>query len=250
MKAIFYLRSILMTIIFFVVTVFFSICGVLNFLIFDHRKLHDLIISSWARCSCFIFNVTVVIHNPENKPKAGTVFLFNHSSFFDIFALAGVIPEVRFGAKTELFKIPLFGSAMKSAGTLPIARGSRDEVFKVYSEARIRVQQNEKFALAPEGGRFYGENLSPFKSGPFIFAITSGAIISPIIITGAYEVLPKKKFLANTDRWHRQIDLYFLKPHAVDGLTIESRQDLQKMIYDQMNAKWTESNQNLTTSQL
>lgn len=227
-----------MTLVFILFTMFFSVCGISNFLTFNNKKLHDLIISTWAKWACFVFNVKVNLHNPENIPQQGCVFLFNHSSFFDIFALAGAIPDVRFGAKIELFSIPLFGSAMKSAGTLPIARGSREEVFKVYSAARGRIQNNEKFALSPEGGRFYGENLSPFKAGPFVFAITSGAVVAPLIIKGAYEVLPKKNFIANTDRWKREIDIYFLKPHLVEGYTNETRQDLQKIVYDQMNSKW------------
>lgn len=239
MKLIFLIRSILMTFIFVVLTIFFSICGILNFLTFNNKKLHDKIISNWARLVCLIFNVKVVLHNPENIPQQGCVFLFNHTSFFDIFALAGSIPDVRFGAKIELFSIPLFGAAMKSAGTLPIARGSREEVFKVYSSARPRIQNNEKFALSPEGGRFYGENLSSFKAGPFVFAITSGAVIAPLIIKGAYEVMPKNKMLSNTDRWQRVIDIYFLKPHSVEGYTNENRQELQKIVYDQMNSKWT-----------
>jgi 1-acyl-sn-glycerol-3-phosphate acyltransferase len=238
MKALFFIRSLLMTLVFLVMTILYSVCGILNFLTVNNKKLHDKIISTWARMTCVIFNVKVNVHNPENIPKQGCVFLFTHSSFFDIFALASAIPDVRFGAKIELFSIPIFGSAMKSAGTLPIARGSREEVFKVYSAARVRIQNNEKFALSPEGGRFYGEKLFPFKAGPFVFAMTSGALIAPIIIKGAYQVLPKKKFIANTDRWQREIDLYFLKPHKVEGYTNDNRQELQKIVYDQMNAKW------------
>jgi 1-acyl-sn-glycerol-3-phosphate acyltransferase len=240
MKIIFTLRSIAMTFVFILVTMFLSTCGVINFLTFNNKKVHDEIISKWARLTCFIFNIKIKMHNPENIPSTGCVFLFNHSSFFDIFALASLIPDVRFGAKIELFSIPLFGSAMKSAGTLPIARGSREEVFKVYSEARVRIQNDEKFALSPEGGRFMGENLSPFKSGPFIFAITSGAMVAPIIIKGAYEALPKNKVLTNTDQWSRVIDVYFLKPHSVEGYSNDNRQELQKIVYDQMNSKWTE----------
>ncbi len=239
MKIIFFIRSALMTLVFVGMTIFFSLCGILNFLTIDNKKLHDKIISTWAHTACVIFNVKVNVHNPENIPQQGCVFVFTHSSFFDIFALASAIPEVRFGAKIELFSIPLFGSAMKSAGTLPIARGSREEVFKVYSAARVRIQNNEKFALSPEGGRFYGQNLFPFKAGPFVFAITSGAVIAPVIIKGAYEVLPKNKFIANTDCWYREIDLYFLKPYSVEGYTIYNRHELQKAVYDQMNAKWT-----------
>jgi 1-acyl-sn-glycerol-3-phosphate acyltransferase len=239
MKIIFFIRSVLMTIVFLLMTIFFSVCAIINSLTFNNTKSQDEIISCWARFACFIFNVKVNVHNTENIPDQGCVFLFNHTSFFDVIALAAAIPDVRFGAKIELFSIPIFGAAIRRLGTLPIARGSREEVFKVYSAARARVLNNEKFALSPEGGRFYGENLFPFKAGPFVFAITSGAVIAPIIIKGAYEALPKKKFISNADHWRREIDIYFLKSHSVVGYSNENRQELQKIVYDQMNLKWT-----------
>lgn len=244
MKIFFIMRSLVMTIVFAISTMFFSICAVLNSLTFNNRKWYDVIISTWAQFACFIFNVKVKLHDTQHIPDAGAVFLFNHSSFFDVFALAGAVPEIRFGAKIELFSIPFFGAATKRVGTLPIARGSREEVFKVYSEARPRIKNKEKFGLSPEGGRFYGPNLFPFKAGPFIFAITSGAVLVPVIIKGAYECLPKSRMLANTDRWERHIDIYFMKPISVEGYTNETRQDLQKMVYEVMNAKWTESEKN------
>jgi 1-acyl-sn-glycerol-3-phosphate acyltransferase len=242
MKMLFFVRSVVMTFFFILETIFLSILGIFNGLLFRNKKWQDIIISTWARLACVLFNVKLIIHNPENIPNQGCIYLFNHSSFFDIFALAATIKDVRFGAKIELFSIPIFGAAMKSSGTLPIARGSREEVFKVYSEARIRIQNNEKFALSPEGGRFYGENLSSFKAGPFVFAISSGALIAPVIIKGAYEVLPKNEIFANADRWQRQIDIYFLPPQSVNGYTNDSRHELQKIIYDQMNAKWMAPN--------
>lgn len=242
MKIIFIARSLVMSLVFVGATVFLSISGILINIFFNNKKYDDKIIEIWAGLSCSLFNVKVKLHNPENIPRTGAVFLFNHSSFFDVFALAAAIPHIRFGAKVELFKIPFFGYAMKRAGTLPIARGSREEVYKVYSEAKSRIQNNECFALSPEGGRFRGDNLFPYKAGPFIFAINSGATVAPVVIKGAYEALPKSSWLANKDRWQRDVNLYFLKPISVENYTNENRQQLQKIVYDQMNSVWTNKN--------
>src|SRR5262245_42098816 len=47
----------------------------------------------------------------------GCLLLFNHSSYFDIPVLYMYFPRsFRFGAKIELFKIPLFGWAMRLCG--------------------------------------------------------------------------------------------------------------------------------------
>ncbi len=220
----------------------FSVFGILNSILLSNKKNDDWIIATWAKIACKIFNVKVRVHNKHKIPQRGCLFLFNHSSFFDIFAFCSVLSDVRFGAKIELFSIPFFGYAMKKAGTLPIARGSREDVFQVYREAIPRLQNHERFALSAEGGRFYGEHLSPFKSGPFIFALSSQAQIAPVIISGAYETLSKSDFLANKNQWQSVINLYFLDPVSVDGKNLEDRQQLQKEVYQKMDEAWISAN--------
>lgn len=243
MTLIFFLRSFVFTFVFVVATLLYSLMGLFNNFFLRQKKYDDWIISSWAKLACWLFNVKLRIHNPEKIPETGCLFLFNHSSFFDIFALCSVIEDVRFGAKSELFSIPLFGQAMRRAGTLPIARGKRDEVFKVYSEAVPRIKNNEKFALSAEGGRFYGQDLAPFKTGPFVFAISAQAPIVPVIIKGAFETLPKTSFFANANRWGSQIDIYFLDSHSVQGYDFDQRQLLQKELYEIMNKEWHRVNE-------
>ena len=123
-------------------------------LILGNRKVDDWHIRTWGKINYRAFGVRLSVHGIENIPTEGCLFLFNHSSFFDIFALCGALPSVRFGAKAELFKIPVFSQAMRMMGTLPIARQKREEVYKVYEEAKLRLK-TEKFALSPEGGRLY-----------------------------------------------------------------------------------------------
>lgn len=233
------LRSILATFLFLIWTIFLCILAIVNAVIFRNRKYEDGIVIIWARLTCWFYNIEIVTHGLESIPHKGSIFLFNHTSFFDIFSLAAVVPGLRFGAKIELFKIPIFGAAIRRTGTLPIARSNRQEVFKVYEEAKVRIAAGERFALSPEGGRFYGQELSPFKSGPFIFAINSSAMLVPTVIVGAYECLPKGEFLANRTAWKRKIDVYFLEPVTTVGYNNENRQDLQAHIYQSMNSIWT-----------
>ncbi len=234
-------RSIFMTFFFLIHTVFFSSIGFVFNLLLNSKKIDDQIISSWARLTCWSFGVKVNVHNAEQIPQEGCLFLFNHSSYFDIFALAASFKNIRFGAKTELFKIPFFGPAMRRAGTLPIARNNREEVFKIYEEAKMRFMAGAKFALSPEGGRFYGDNLAPFKAGPFVFAMSGGVPLLPVVIIGAYEVLPASSFLTNWRRWKTQIDIYVLDPVSTKNYKTDERNILQKIVYDQMNPIWTKS---------
>lgn len=203
--------------------------------VWGHRKVADWIIGVWGKGSCLLFGTKVVVEGLENVPAGGCLFLFNHRSFVDIFALQGVVPSLRFGAKIELFRIPLFGLAMRRAGALPIARGNLTEVINVYKAAESRMRAGEKFALSPEGGRnTTGEKLLPFKSGPFIFAISAAAPIVPTIVFGADEVWPKGSLVPAQSKWRYTVVVRFLPPIDSSKFTIEQRSAAQEVTFKAM----------------
>jgi 1-acyl-sn-glycerol-3-phosphate acyltransferase len=224
----------------FVVLVIGPLSMLFHFLFFN-RELDNKMIMLWGRITCRWCGVRVIVEGEQHiPPDGGCLMLFNHASFFDIFALAGYISGIRFGAKAELFKLPVFGKTMKAMGTLPIARNNPEEVYKIYEEAKERFKKGEMFALAPEGGRFFKPDLAPFKAGPFLFAISAGAPIVPVMILGAYEILPKGHILFNNGAWSRTIHLKILDPIETKDFTQTTRRELQKIVYDKMNAVWRE----------
>ena len=242
MKLVALFRSILVTALFPFTVLVLGPIAIAGHALFKSRKQDDAIVSFWGRLCCRMAGVKVIVEGRENIPEAGCLFLFNHSSFFDVFALAGYLPGVRFGAKSELFKIPIFSHAMRAMNTLPIARNNRDEVYKIYEEAKERFANHEQFALSPEGGRFYGKELSPFKAGPFIFAMSAGAPVVPVVILGAYEALPKGSILFNKSRLNHTVFLKILEPVETRNFTQDTRKELQKVVYDKMNAMWVREN--------
>ncbi|MCC2679315.1 MAG: putative lysophosphatidic acid acyltransferase [Pseudobdellovibrio sp.] len=241
MKALIILRSLVATIVFpFTVLILGSVVIVSN-LIFGNTRLDDKIVMLWAKITCFMSGVKVVVEGRENIPKQGCLFLFNHASFFDIFAMAAELDGLRFGAKAELFKIPVFGRVMRMIRTLPIARNNREEVIKIYDEAKVRFAHGEQFALSPEGGRFYNpDHLFPFKAGPFLFAMSAAVPLVPVVVNGAYEALPKGSFLFNTYNWRHTITLKILEPVQTAGYNQEQRKELQKIVYERMDKYWHE----------
>lgn len=234
-------RSIVFTILFPFTVLFLGPVAILMHYIFHNKRIDDEIVSFWARLCCWGAGVRVEVKGRENLPQTGCLLLFNHSSFFDIFALAGYLKRTRFGAKAELFKIPVFAQAMQAMGTLPIARNNREEVYKIYEQAKERFAKGEMFALSPEGGRFHGNTLAPFKAGPFIFAMSSGVPVVPVVVIGAYEALPKGSMLFNKNHWSHKITIHILSPIETKNFAEEQRRDLQKIVYDQMNSLWESS---------
>ena len=239
MKALALLRTLVMC---FLYPFYLTITS-LSFILFNYlflsRSLDNRIIKYWGAITCRMFGVSVQVRGLENIPNGGCLFVFNHTSFFDIFAMSAAFPGFRFGAKKELFQIPFFGPAMSRAGVLVIDRADRREVYKVYDNNREKILRGEKFALAPEGTRQNAEILAPFKTGPFIFAIGAKAPIVPVIIKNANAVMPKKSWLPNWDAWHRTIEIQVLPPVLTEEETFESRHELQKKVYNIMKDYFT-----------
>lgn len=212
-----------------IITILIVVLGISS----QWRNTQDKVVGAWARVSLWLFGVKVKGHYLERLPPQGQGYLalFNHTSNFDILAVQTLIPRIRFGAKIELFKIPLFGLAMKASGALAIARSNREEVLRVYDGAKMRMTQGgESFILSPEGTRQPTEKLGPFKSGPFLLAIASQRPVVPIAIRGASAIQPKGKKLPNSERWHSTIEVFIGEPISTQGLTVESKQDLQNKV--------------------
>ncbi len=224
------IRSIIIVIIYPLVIMFFTILIVLTGIFESTRSLQDFIVGGWARSSLFLFGVKVNSFGLEKLPKSGYIALFNHTSNFDIFAVQSIIPRIRFGAKIELFKIPIFGHAMRGAKALPIARNEIKKVLLVYEEAKQRVLNGECFILSPEGTRQPTEKLGPFKSGPFLLAINAQAPLVPIAIQGASLIQPKGSLLPNTDHFISEIKVTIGDPISTEGLSSDSKEELQNKL--------------------
>ncbi|MFZ4403876.1 MAG: lysophospholipid acyltransferase family protein [Pseudobdellovibrionaceae bacterium] len=237
LKILSYPRSLLSALIYPPFIIFYSIATILAVAVFRSRRLQDFLMTCWARQSCYLFGVDVELHGEALPAHQGCVYVFNHTSFFDIFAIQGWIKNLRFGAKIELYKIPFFGKAMQMAGVLPIARQSKEDVFKVYEEAQSRLSKGEKFALAPEGTRQHNEKIGSFKSGPFIFAINCQVPLVPVVVCGAAQALPNDKWIPMWGIWSKKIQVSILPAVATTGLAVSARSQLQVQIKAQMESE-------------
>ena len=85
--------------------------------------------------------------------------------------------------KKELFSIPLFGFAMKSAGMVPVDRYNKEKSKESVDIAISKMNAtNLSFVNCPEGTRMNFGKLGKFKKGGFILAIKSGLPIIPLTI--------------------------------------------------------------------
>jgi 1-acyl-sn-glycerol-3-phosphate acyltransferase len=209
----------------------------------DLKKVGNLILSVWARLACAFLGVRLRVEGLENLPQGGCLFLFNHTSLMDIPIFHAAIKKpARFGAKAELFKIPLFGWTMRRMGALKINRGDRDRVLQLYKESVRRVHAGHSFILAAEGTRMMHPGVGEkFKSGPFIFAISGQFPIVPLVIKGGYELLPKSALFPQPGALGSEVVVRVLPPMPTEGLSIDDRQSLKKKVRLEMTNAYAQS---------
>jgi 1-acyl-sn-glycerol-3-phosphate acyltransferase len=160
----------------------------------------------------------------------GTVFVANHVSWYDIFALAAEVPWCSFVAKSELRRIPLFGFAAECAGIVFIDRENRKSAFESYRVAAAEVQRGRAVIVCPEGTRGHDYHLRPFKKGPFVLAIAAQAPVVPTVVYGTREVMKKGSFWVHSG----VVDLHFLEPVPSAGCDYEHRGELMTAVWTSM----------------
>jgi 1-acyl-sn-glycerol-3-phosphate acyltransferase len=243
MKVLLWLRAFLL-IPFVIIHTFCSSILVISLLLLHFPKswVNFIIGSFWCGTIVFLSGIKINIKGIENVPiKTGFLYLFTHSSHLDIPVMFAKSPKsFRFGAKSELFKIPFFGQAIKLSGTLPITRENRSKVMAVYQQAEKRVAQGEAFALSPEGGRRRGDELLDFKSGPFIFAINAKMPIVPVILCKTNHCLKKGSFFINPDRLTREVGMHFLEPVDISLRSIDEVKLIKNELRDKMLKEFNE----------
>lgn len=241
LKVLLYIRALLFIPFVILLTFICSVLVIASLLLRLPRSVVDLFICKiWCGLMVQFSGLNVVVEGAENVPKdSGFLYLFTHSSHMDIPVMFYKSPKsFRFGAKSSLFKIPVFGAAIRLAGTLPITRDDRSKVMEVYRQAEKRVAQGEAFALAPEGGRRKGQEIMEFKSGPFIFAINAKMPIVPVVLCGVGGCLKKGSIMVNTDRLSRKVGMRILPAISLKNVSLDQVKEFKNQLRDKMVSEY------------
>ncbi|HJU90909.1 MAG TPA: lysophospholipid acyltransferase family protein [Gemmatimonadaceae bacterium] len=175
--------------------------------------------------------VKLRINNPEHIEHGDArVYVSNHVSWFDVFALAAVVPRFRFIAKKELRKIPLFGPAAGRVAAIYVDRKNQRAAFDAYRDAASEMKDGVSVVVCPEGTRGRSYALRPFKKGPFVLAIAAQAPIVPCIVHGTMAVQPKGAIMIRPG----EAEITFLDPVPTAGLGYEDRDQLVRTVWMRM----------------
>jgi 1-acyl-sn-glycerol-3-phosphate acyltransferase len=218
------IRSALFVTLGVAVTAFFSFWSVVfSFFANAENNVHK-VAHIWARILLVMCGTTVEVIGGKNilqgKPQ---VLMANHQSDFDILITLAFLPgQFRWIAKKELFAIPVFGQAMRSAGYIEIDRQNHEKALQSLDLAALRIRQGKSVMTFPEGTRSRDGEIKAFKPGTFCLAIQSGAPIVPITIIGSGALMPKRSLKIKSGKIKMVID----KPIDVKGYALEDRHTL------------------------
>jgi 1-acyl-sn-glycerol-3-phosphate acyltransferase len=193
--------------------------------------IYDKVPRWWSSAVLWAVGVKVRVHGMENAGCGEPhIFASNHVSWFDVPALAKILPRYKFVAKAELFKVPIFGGGMRAAGMIELQRENRKAAFGAYDVAAERIRAGNSVVVFPEGTRGHAYPLRPFKKGPFVLAIAAGVPIVPIIVHGTIEIMPKGSLWAQPGT----IDVHLLEPVNTAGVDYDHREALMQTVRTRM----------------
>ncbi|HZS41255.1 MAG TPA: lysophospholipid acyltransferase family protein [Polyangia bacterium] len=176
----------------------------------------------WSHAIIKQAGVELTVSGLDHVPRdRACIFMSNHQSHFDIPIIYVAFPgTLRMVAKAELFRVPIWGRAMREAGFVSVDRsGDRQQAMEAMREAGEALGRGINIWIAPEGTRSPDGKLGKLKKGGFIMAQATGAPIVPMSIDGSRDILPKNTKLV---RPGAVVRVTFGEPLAVpDAAAIE-----------------------------
>ena len=178
----------------------------------------EAVAHGWGRLFIFFSGARVAIEGLENVDLSKSyVIVSNHLSNLDAPYHLGTMPVgVRFLAKKELYKIPLFGPTLRAVGMVETDRQAHSpEALRLLNDRVARViAMGRSLMIYPEGTRSADAELHAFKKGAFRIAIQNDMPLLPVAIAGTNGVWP------HGEKWWRggQTKMVFHPPIPTTGL--------------------------------
>lgn len=188
---------------------------------------------AWGRGIIWVSGIRVKAYGLDPDLMAQScIYMSNHQSNYDIPVLYSGLPvQFRWLAKAELFKIPIFGRGMQSAGYISIDRSNRKSAFKSLAKAAEMIRNGTSVMIFPEGTRSSDGVLLPFKKGGFVLAVDAAVPIVPIVITGTQKIMPKGRLLIS----RQQVRIDMGKPIQSADYTRKTKDDLMEHVRSAMS---------------
>jgi 1-acyl-sn-glycerol-3-phosphate acyltransferase len=159
------------------------------------------------------------------EPDQAYVIVSNHESNWDLPSIAAGLSQliVRYVAKKEVMRIPIFGQALRLTGNLRVVRTQTARDIERIRKGMTRRAKEVSVLFFAEGTRSRDGALHPFKKGAFATAIGFGLPVLPVAIAGTRAIWPKGKLRLRRGT----VTIEVGEPIPIDGLTLDDRTSLR-----------------------
>lgn len=190
----------------------------------------------WSDAWLFLIGIRnkTITEEPIDK-KRHYVFVANHMSYLDIPVIFQSVRKnpIRVLGKSEMSKIPVFGTLYKLATVLVDRSDSRARA-KSLEHLRKVLNQNISIFIFPEGT--FNETREPLKhfyDGAFRMAIETSTPLKPMVYLDTARLMHHSSVLSLKPGISRMVILPEVK---VDGLTKDDIPELKQRVYQMMKS--------------
>lgn len=190
------------------------------------ERAPDPLLRLWCNNLLRAAGIHSEVQGLERLPAGNAVYVCNHQSNFDpVLIFASLGKHLRFVAKRELFRIPLFGAALRATGMIPVDRSGSERDKEALAHAVEAVRSRVSILFFAEGTRDPDGLLRPFKKGAAVLAIQAQVPLVPLAVAGTKDVLHKKSLRVHGGR---PTVLVVGEPIPTEGMTLEERDGLNE----------------------
>jgi 1-acyl-sn-glycerol-3-phosphate acyltransferase len=189
----------------------------------------------WMAFNLWMSGVRVKVVGLENLESTRQyVFMSNHRSAADIVALGWALWafQIRFVAKKELLKVPVFGWGLAALKNIVIDRSNHVQAVRSYAIAGQRIRRGISVVVFPEGTRGAGEELLPFKKGGFVLALETGTPIAPIAVVGTTAIMARHSLKIESGEAEVRIG----KPIETAGVALKDKDQIVARVREAIHA--------------
>lgn len=145
----------------------------------------------WARVLLFMLKLccrlTFTVEGRENLPTEPSIALIKHSSSWETFAQAVLLPPQVWVLKRELTWIPFVGWGIRLLHAIAIDRGAGGKaVRQMIEQGRNRLATGHWIAVFPEGTRVAVGEARRYGVGGAAIAAETGALVVPVAHNAGY----------------------------------------------------------------
>ena len=210
-------------------TIVIGLSAVLATLIVRRGWVVDRAGRFWSRCIVWVCGIELEVVGLERlTPGQSYVLISNHLSNFDIWCTLARMPfVVRFVAKKELLRIPVFGQALAVSGHIVIDRGDPEAAIARINEAARHTDEGMGILFYAEGTRSRDGKVHEFKKGGVSLAIRTQLPVVPVSVSGTRKFLPRGCAVI---RPGGRVRIVLGDPIPTAGLTFEQRDALNEQV--------------------